>query len=333
MSEIRQNLATKEWVIIATERAKRPHDQIQEEKQAPPKPAYSPKCPFCPGNESQTPPATLVVGANHQWRQRVFPNKFCAVSPGATTTRTYEGPYRLMPGVGLHEVIVDTPRHDLSVATMSVEHVKELMHVYQRCFLRATETPKIAYTVVFKNHGVRAGTSLEHPHSQMVAVPLVPGFIRDRVEVAARYYDDHGECPYCKMLSWEIGERERIVFETKHFASFVLFAAYSPFHIWVMPKRHASTFADVRPEELDDLGICLHETVKRIFYGLKDPDFNYVVRSAPMEYRGSHYTHWYVSLMTRLSTPAGFELGSGMYINASIPEESAAFLRDAKIPG
>jgi UDPglucose--hexose-1-phosphate uridylyltransferase len=333
MSEFRQNLATKEWVIIATDRAKRPHDHIIKDKAHLPVVERNPTCPFCPGNESMTPPATQIVGTEKDWTVRVFPNKFAAVGGEGDTERSYDGPYRMMPGVGVHEVIAETPRHDLCIASMPPEHVRTLMRVYHESYRRAWQHPKVAHVILFKNHGLRAGTSIEHPHSQLVAVPLVPGTIRDRMVVAMRYYDDRGECPYCRMLEWELQERERVFIESEHFVTFVLFAAFSPFHTWIMPRRHKAGFDSATPAQLDDLAGVLQQTIRRLHHGLGNPDYNLVIRSYPDDLCGNPYLHWYVSVIPRVTTAAGFELGSGIYINGSVPEESAKFLREVKLPG
>jgi UDPglucose--hexose-1-phosphate uridylyltransferase len=186
--------------------------------------------------------------------------------------------------------------------------------------------------IIFKNHGPNAGTSLEHPHSQLIATPIVPPNIRYRVEQAMRFYDDHRECSYCRMLHDELAEGVRIVEETPHFVALITYAALSPFHTWIIPRRHAAAFRDITDEEVQCLAKLLKSLLGRIYVGLQNPDYNFAIRSAPGESKHVRYFHWYLSIVPRVTKMAGFELGSGMFINTALPEKSAAFLREQKPP-
>jgi UDPglucose--hexose-1-phosphate uridylyltransferase len=191
--------------------------------------------------------------------------------------------------------------------------------------------PRIAQLVYFKNHGQGAGASLLHPHTQLLALPVVPHTIEDRIEIAKRHYQAHWECVICRMQSEEEHEAVRMLCQTEHFSAFVPYAALSPFHIWIVPRRHAASFTDVTNMELKDLAYVLRDMLRRLYIGLGDPDYNYIIRTAPRRERTAPYLHWYVSIVPRVTRQAGFELGSGMYINTALPEASAEFLRGVEV--
>jgi UDPglucose--hexose-1-phosphate uridylyltransferase len=330
MPELRYNVITREWVVIATERAKRPdHFVRKEEKKA--LPGYDPKCPFCPGNEAMTPPETYVVPDTKSWRVRVTPNKFAALSYEGDRKRIVQGIRRTVTGVGIHEVMVETPAHNKTTALLSDHEVELIVQTYLNRFKFASSDPRIEQVTIFKNHGEAAGTSLEHPHSQMIAIPVITSQLRDRLSHALEHFDEFGECIFCRVLSQELEEGTRLVLETEHFVAFVQFATLTPFSMLIMPRRHMACFVEMRDAEAADLARILRRSLAKLYHGLADPDFNYVIRTAPTEYSGVKYYHWYVSIIPRLTRMAGFELGSGMFINVSLPEENASFLRGVKV--
>ncbi|MEW6408579.1 MAG: galactose-1-phosphate uridylyltransferase [Nitrospirota bacterium] len=327
MPEIRLNLVTREWVIIATERAKRPEDfkkAVVRKKL----PLYSETCPFCPGNESKTPDEIYRIQGKDGWEIRVVPNKFAALSRKGERTRKTDGLKRLVAGVGTHEVLIETPLHNMTIALLPVEQVEKIIRAYKQRFLEIHDDTRIEHVIIFKNHGEGAGTSLEHPHSQIIGTPVTPFQVRYRIEEMVRYFDNTGECLICKTLAEEMKDRVRIIYETKHFVTFIPYAALSAFHTWIFPKRHTTSFGMITDEEIKDLAINLKITLAKFYYGLDNPDFNYVIRSNSPKEPQTEYYHWYLSIVPRLSMAAGFELGSGMYINTSLPEDSAKFLRE-----
>ncbi|MBI3753847.1 MAG: galactose-1-phosphate uridylyltransferase [Deltaproteobacteria bacterium] len=326
MPELRLNLITREWVIIATERAKRPEDfKISVSKKA--LPYYVETCPFCPGNETKTPVELFRTGDKNGWKVRVVPNKFAAVSDSGSRERKIDGIRRSVTGVGVHEVIIESPRHNTNPALLSSEQMEEVIKVYKNRFLKAYTDPRVEHVIVFKNHGEGAGTSLEHPHSQLIGTPVMPVQFRDRLEAAAHFFDDMGECLMCVLARKEKEEGVRVVAETEHFLSFVPYAALSPFHTWIFPKRHSASFSDIADAEIKDLALSLKSILSKLYHGLVNPDYNFVIRSNKPKDCDLEYFHWYISIIPRLTRAAGFELGSGMYINTSLPEESAEFLR------
>jgi len=330
MPELRQNFMTKEWVVIATERAKRP-DQMAVHRPAKPLPSFSENCPFCPGHESQTPPEILRLPEGNGWKARVVANKFAALSPEAKPERTIHRSLRSMGGFGVHDVIVETPDHSLAMAMMTDQQVSDILRIYKTRHDQLSLDPRIAHVTIFKNHGADAGTSLEHPHSQMIATPVISYQVRQRFQEAIQHYDDFGGCMFCQIIDEELQDGRRVVLQSEHFAAIELFASPAPFFTHIYPKRHMASFGDISAAELNDLGRVLRALLAKLYHGLVNPDFNFTIRTAPAECVGVRYFHWYMSVIPRLTRTAGFELGSGMFINTVIPEQAAEFLRNVKV--
>ncbi len=333
MPELRQNIATKEWVVIATDRARRPADFADPKRpltQA--RPARSDTCPFCPGNERASGAPALEVRRDGRWEVRVVPNKYPALTEKTDLERHFQGIARRMSGFGVHEVLIESPLHNTTTALLADEEVARALRAMRERGRELAKDPRLAMTVFFKNHGAAAGTSLEHPHCQMISLPVVPHQIRQRLADAMAYFDETGTCVYCDMVWQEVQAGARVVVQGAHFAAFLPYAALSPFHLWILPRRHMPIFTQVSDEEVDDLARVLRETLARLYFGLCDPDFNYVIRSAPFHEEHSLSFHWYLSIVPKVTKVAGFELGSGMFINTALPEESAAFLREVKLP-
>ena len=331
MPELRQNFLTKEWVIIATERAKRPEDLVAHRaaKQVEP---FVKTCPFCPGNEDQTPPEVLrTPTGNGVWRVRVIPNRFAALNKDVEPTRTIHRSRRTINGFGVHDVIVETPDHSQFMPLMTDARVADVLRIYKTRYTELSHDPRIAHITMFKNHGRDAGTSLEHPHSQLIATPVISHQVRERFQHALSHYDEYGECMFCQMIAEELQEEARIVMTTEHFVALELFASATPFCTHIYPKRHMASFGDISAAEITDLSHVLRTVLAKLYHGLDNPDFNYTIRSAPADAVGVKYFHWYVSIIPRLTRVAGFELGSGMFINSVLPEAAAEFLRSVQL--
>ena len=315
MPELRQNYFTKEWVIIAKERAKRPEELATHR---PPKtmPSFVETCVFCPGNEAKTPPEVLRLPSDSQnsWQVRIVPNKFGALSREATPTRVVRRSHRTMEGFGIHDVIIDTPDHAQITALMPDAHVANVLRAYKSRYDALSHDPRIAHITIFKNHGLEGGASLEHPHSQLVATPVISNQVRDRLEEALRHFDEYGECMFCEVVQQELNDPERIVLTTEHFVALEPFASPTPFRTHIYPRRHMASFGDISSQEVQDLAHTLRTVLAKLYHGLDNPDFNYTIRSAPAEWVGVRYFHWYLSIIPRLTRVAGFELGSGMFI-------------------
>ena len=329
MSVFRQDPTTKDWVIIADERQRRPDEFKQSPSPHPPL-SFEPACPFCPGHEDQTPPELLRFGnsSGSSWQVRVFPNKFSAVRGHGPATRREEGPlFREMVGVGSHEVIVETPRHNEYTSLMESSHIGQILQAFQARYQILMEDPQIKYICLFKNHGSRAGTSLEHPHCQLVATPVAPLLIRKKYEIAMAHYDETGRCLYSDILDQERANGSRLLFESQHFVVFHPFASRLPYETWIVPIHRESSFGHIQPEELVDLATVLKITLYSLYQGLGNPDFNFIIHSSPTDDATKDYFLWHIQILPRTTTIAGFELGSGIFINSMLPEDSAAYLR------
>ncbi len=332
MSELRQNQITRDWVIMATERAGRPDAFARPQRLAEPLPAYDPKCPFCPGNEHLSMLDIDRIREESTWKVRAVPNKYPALSSAGERIRKIEGLNRSMTGVGVHEVIIEHPLHDKTMALLSVPDVAAIITMYRMRYEAIRKDPRVEAIIIFKNNGEAAGTSIVHPHSQIAATPIVPSQIRARMEEAIRFLDDNGECLFCRTIREELAVAARIIVDTTHFVAFHPYAALSPFHTWIFPKRHMASFDQISDDEIADLAHILKVFLSKLYYGLGNPDYNLSLRSIPTNDRNTEYFHWYVAIIPRVSRTAGFEMGSGMFINTVLPEESAAFLRGIGSP-
>lgn len=340
MPELRQDQTTKEWVVIAVERAKRP-DQFRRRPSVESLPAAEKQpCPFCPGNENLTPPELFVLRDSEAkelsgWRVRVVSNKFAAFLPKESTKRRKPGSFfNSLEGFGYHEVIIETPDHDRSLPLMSDGEIDGVLHTYCQRYYALRKDRRVKLILIFRNHGRRAGTSLEHPHSQLVGTPIIPFHIRQKYEVAIRHYDDTGRCLYCDVVEEEKKDGSRIILETPRFLAFHPFASQVPFETWIAPKHHSPCFAHIISEERMELASVLRRVLRGLYDALQNPDFNLIIHTAPVEDEAKPYFLWHIEIRPRLTTRAGFELGTGIYINTAIPEETAPFLRSviAKLP-
>jgi UDPglucose--hexose-1-phosphate uridylyltransferase len=332
MPEIRQNIATREWVIIATERAKRPEEFVLEQREDVLKrPPYAATCPFCPGNE-ELDLERLRLPAEGEWRARVVANRYPALQENGTLEPNFSRLGHALTGVGHHEIVVESRLHNTCPALEELDEIELTLRANRVRGLAIQHDPRIAQIIYFKNHGSSAGASLIHPHTQILALPVIPHNIEDRILTARRHLEMHGECVFCRILLEEEHEGVRVLLQSEHFSAFVPYAALSPFHVWIMPRRHCASFLEARDDELHDLACVLRDILRRVYYGLGDPDYNYVIRSAPRRDYDAAHLHWYISVIPRMTRQAGFELGSGMYINVALPEESARFLRGVALP-
>jgi UDPglucose--hexose-1-phosphate uridylyltransferase len=331
MPELRQNPATKEWVIIATERAKRPHDFSKLSKDTRSAEPHVASCPFCPGNENLTPPEDFAIRdrPDAPWRVRVVANKFAALVPEGSLQREEQGFFRAMDAVGRHEVVVETPVHNRPLALMEPEEIELVIRAWRQRYFDLRQDPRLRLILIFKNHGGAAGTSLEHPHSQICATPIVPYRIRMRYREATQYWDDTGRCVYSDMCQQELKDGRRMVLEAPRFCAFHPFASRSPFETWIMPRRHSACFASITDDEIEDLALVLKNVLSKLYKVLNNPDHNMIIHTAPVTDEEEEYYLWHIQIVLRLTNPAGFEMGSGIYINTALPEETAAFMREA----
>jgi UDPglucose--hexose-1-phosphate uridylyltransferase len=336
MPQLRKNPITREWVIIATERSRRPSDFAKsEDTSCENKPAFVENCPFCPGNEAKTPPEVLAFrdtpnAPNEKgWWVRVVPNKFPALAIEGDLDQSSIGMYDFMNGVGAHEVIIETPEHNKCIATIPQSQAEEVWWACAQRMLDLRNDPRIHYALVFRNHGKVAGTSLEHPHSQLVALPMVPKEVKSEIMGADVYHDFHERCIFCDMIRQELSFGQRVVAETDEFLAFEPFASRFPFETWIIPKKHSKSFADDAKEMIPGFTQMLQDVLQRLNKCLDNPPYNYTLHTAPFGNEMPYMYHWHLEIMPRLTTVAGFELGAGIYINVTAPEDAAAHLRAA----
>ena len=328
-------MATKEWIIIAAERAKRPEAFARMRPSIAELPVHDPNCPFCPGQEKMTPPELLTIPhacRKEGWDVRVVPNKFPALMPSqdeeCATCSTRVGPYLRRDGVGHHEVVIETPLHNRDLPLLPAHHMEHVMQAYRLRYNALTEYPSTELVVIFRNHGLKAGTSIIHPHSQIVASSVVPFPVRNRLYEGQRYFDTYGRCVYCDMLDYERREGTRVVMENEHFLAFAPYASGVPYEMWLLPKHHRASFGTVEEDETRDMARVLQNLLARLWRLLDDPDYNYVIDTAPEHMAQVPFYHWHLEIYPKLTTPAGFEIGSGIGINVVAPEQAAAQLRD-----
>ncbi len=330
MPEFRRDPITGRWVIIATDRARRPQDFSREQVVI----KGGRFCPFCPGNEQKTPPEVLSYrqggGANEPgWSLRVVPNKFPALRVEGDFDRQGEGIYDRMNGIGAHEVVIETPNHQLTLADMPEKGVEDVFWAYRDRILDLKKDRRLRYVLVFKNHGEPAGASLEHTHSQLIALPVIPRRVAEELEGARRYYDSRERCIYCDIIRQEVETGKRVVLETEQFVVVCPYAARFPFEVWILPRRHFSHFEDTDVPAFRNLGWVMPVLLREIDKVLERPAYNYMIHTAPLQDLELPHYHWHIELIPKLTKVAGFEWGTGFYINPSPPEEAARFLREA----
>lgn len=333
MPELRKDPVTGRWVIIATDRAKRPTDFVRERVQI----TGSGFCPFCYGNESKTPPEILAYrtsgGARNSsgWTLRVVPNKFPALGIEGNLNREGEGLYDKMNGIGAHEVIIETPDHQMTLATLPADRIEELFWAFRDRILDLKKDRRFKYILIFKNHGEAAGASLEHTHSQLIALPVVPKRVLEEVDGARQYFNFKERCIFCDMIRQEVESATRVIAENKDFIAIAPFAPRFPFEMWILPKGHQSAFEESQKHEYAQLAVLLKDMLTRLDKVLDHPAYNTIIHSSPFPDASNDYYHWHLEIMPKLTKVAGFEWGTGFYINPTPPEESAEFLRDAAL--
>ncbi len=346
MSELRHDTIQKRWVIIAAERGKRSTDFDR------PKTIVSreAQCPFCPGNEALTPPEITALRPgggppdSPGWTVRVIPNRFPAL--GVETrdlARSAEGIYDRMNGVGAHEVIIEGPEHDGMMADYSVEKLTEVFKIYRSRLTELMRDPRLRYVLIFKNHGEAAGASLAHPHSQVIAMPVTPRTVAIELRSAREHYILKERCLICDIIRQERVSGSRMVYDDAGFVAFAPYASRFPFELFVAPRSHSSNFGAATDGDLENLGRCMKEIMTRLKRALHDPPFNFVIHTSPnanaSPVRPGYWMtldydyHWHLEIIPRLTKLAGFEWGTGFYINPTSPESAAEYLRKVPVNG
>ena len=332
MPELRKDPVTGSWVIISSERSQRPNAFPDKNIKTTPK-----LCPFCPGNESSTPPEIISYRSDNSernqpgWTLRVISNKYPALIVEGELDRQSIGIYEKMHGIGAHEVIIETADHSQNISEMTENQVRDIFWAYRERMLDLVKDIRLKYILVFKNHGEAAGASLEHPHSQLIATPIVPKRVLEELEGSQQYYEIKHSCVFCDIIKQELESNERVVFENESFICVQPFAPRFPFESWILPKAHLASFPEMDSSEYLLLGRAVKELLGRLKSALNDPPFNYIIHTSPMESEHHKYYHWHLEVIPKLTKVAGFEWGTGFYINPTSPETAAEFLKKTKI--
>jgi len=330
MAEFRKDLLLDRWTIISTERAKRPQPGLNDAEF---KTGYP--CPFCAGNEAMTPAPVLVYSgdesesSNASWLVRVVPNKYPAVFDDGEWVRDTNGTYDSAKGIGVHEVLIESPHHVLNSQELSQNQFEKILRAYRDRIVHFQKDKRWRYVLIYKNQGLQGGATLEHAHSQIIALPMIPKEVQEEIAKAKIHHERYACCAHCRLLEQEMHDKDRIVAESEHFIVLCPFASRFPYETWILPKKHESRFEAASPQEQIDLAGTLRETLLRLARRLKNPPFNYIIHSHPLQENDSDYYHWHMEILPRLGHVAGFEWGSGMFINPVAPENAARILRDA----
>lgn len=332
MPELRKDPIIGRWVIIATERGKRPHDFVIEEEVV--KGGF---CPFCPGNEHTTPPEIFAYrnpGTEPNtpgWSLRVVNNKFPALIPEGGLDRRGEGIFDKMAGYGTHEVIIENPDHDTTLTNISIEGFMEVLTSYRERIKMLAEDPRFKYVLIFKNMGRAAGASLEHSHSQLIGLPIVPELVTEELSGSKFYYQWKERCVFCDMIRQELEDRVRVVLENEEFVALCPFAPRSPFEVWILPKMHYSSYIHLPEGSYRLLAEIFSETLQRLEKSLGKAPYNFILHIAPIREPELPHYHWHFEIMPKLTLMAGFEWGSGFFINPTPPEDAAQYLREVQL--
>jgi UDPglucose--hexose-1-phosphate uridylyltransferase len=342
MPELRHDPIQRQWVIIASERALRPTEFTTTVQQQP-----AEFCPFCPCNEDKTPPEILAIRDGFSapnspgWSVRVVANKYPALRIEGTLEKAGDGLYDRMNGIGAHEIIIETPDHNRHLADQPEAQLIKVLRAYRDRLIDLMRDIRFSYVAVFRNYGESAGATLAHPHSQIIAMPIIPSVIEIELASAYDHYQRRERCLFCDMIRQEIGNGSRMVVENEHFAVFAPYASRSPFELFLAPIRHRHDYTAITEPEIESLAKALLETMKRLRAALNDPPFNFVMHIVPNLNSKSHWVqkfpamaegyHWHIEIIPRLTQSAGFEWGTGFYINPTPPEQAADYLRGLKL--
>jgi UDPglucose--hexose-1-phosphate uridylyltransferase len=332
MPEIRKDPVTGRLVILSAERAQRPQPFALDRN-----PVDMGPCPFCAGNETMTPPEVFAYRADQKhsdrpgWTVRVVPNKYPAVVNDGNSSKYKDGIYEWMNGLGVHEVIIESPDHVENMAMLSEKQFEQVLLAYRDRMLYLSSDKRWRYILLYKNQGTEAGATLPHVHSQLIALPLAPKEVADEMTGARGYFDSTGDCVYCELIRREIHDGRRIVAGNERFVVLCPYASRFCYEVWVLPRKHLSCFDTTPKDDLAELSRTLRQILIRLNRQLADPPFNYMIHSNPLGEAENGFYHWHMEIVPKLTQVAGFELGSGSYINPVVPEDAARLLREVAL--
>ena len=338
MPELRKDPIIGRWVIVATERSKRPDHFSEAYKESP----SETECPFCEGRESHTPPEIYAVRPQHTqpntpgWDVRVVPSIAPFLRIEGELERRGKGLYDVMNGIGAHEVVVETNRHISNMADLQDTQIVKVIDTYITRFLDLEKDKRFKYGLVFKNYGWSSGGGrVRHSRSQLIATPVTPKRVKEELAGARQYYEYHERCIFCDLIKQEMASKERLILELDGFIAISPFAARFPFEMWILPKQHSCDFVSMDAQGRLNLARILKRVLRKLEKGLNDPPYNYMIHTAPFRLHKpagywktiEHDYHWHIEIIPRLTRVAGFEWGTGFYICPLPPEDAAKFLR------
>ena len=332
MPELRKDPIVQRWVVMAPDRAKRPMDVKDD-----PKFVVGEFDPFAEGNESATPPEIMAYrnyGTQPNgpgWRVRVVPNKFPALQVEGNLEKRGDGIYDRMNGIGAHEVVIECPHGETNMSRLSVDNIREVLWVYHDRLVDLKRDRRLVHALIFKNKGALAGASLQHCHSQLMATSVVPISIAEEMSGALEFFNYRGRSIFEDMIQQELATGSRIVLDTANFVVFCPFASRFPFETWILPKQQSSHFENITRQAIEELGTVLKTVLRKLELALDDPPYNYVIHTAPFNQPELPHFLWHMELFPRITRVAGFEWGSGFYINPVMPEQAAEFLREVDL--
>lgn len=332
MPQLRKDPVLKQWVIISPERGKRPHDypvpaDVADDPAA---------CPFCEGNESLTPGETMAfrkagtVSNESGWWVRVIPDRDPILIPAGDAGREGIGMFDAMNSIGIHEVLVETPLHTQTLQSIPIDMVREVVWAYKQRLLEIKKNPRFKHMMIVKNSG-RGVSNFTHSHSHIIATPIIPKRIEEELDGAREYFHYHDRCIFCDILRQETEQSSRIIIQDQHFMAFCPFASRFPFEIEIIPKVHQPFFENIDNEHVHAFAATLQGALRRMQSLLPGIPYNFVLHSSPCSDAYRDFYHWHLEIIPKLTNVAGFEWGSGFYINPTPPEDAAAMLREVPL--
>ncbi len=332
MAELRRDPIVGRWVIIDSDHQKGPGDFIKETANLP---GSKDTCQFCPGKEHFTPPEVDALRPKDSkpdsagWMVRTVPNKFPALTTEGDVEKEAYGMFDVMSGVGAHEVVIETPDHQKNLADLSAEEMGFVLGQFLSRSKALSLDDRVAYVSIFKNFGSSAGATVEHAHSQIIALPMVPKLVNEELRGSQQYYEDNGRCVFCDVIDQEYKDRDRIVSESKSFLAVCPYAPRYAFETWIMPKAHQASFNDIQADMLADLSAHLVDVLKKMRKVLSNPSYNFFIHTSPVKYDRPECYHWHIEIIPKLTRSIGFEWGTGLHITPTYPHTAAKFLREA----
>ncbi len=331
MTEIRKSPITGKKVIVAVERGMRPSD-FKSDYDSKFVKKYVSDCPFCPGNEEDTPLEVCRINKSGEWIIRVIPNKYAALSLNSNRKDIKNGLYQRINGLGFHEIIVESPKHNSNFFNMSVKNFKQLISMYKQRYNNLIKKDNINYISIYKNYLSKAGATKQHPHSQIIALEIIPELIKKELRLSSEYYFEKQKCIFCEIIKKEIMCKERVVTEKKDFIVLAPYVSTFNYELMIIPKKHDKSFGNITPLQINNLAETLKDVFGRFKKLLGNIPFNLYIHSYPTKIEGYEKEyHWHIIIAPRLAMHAGFEISTEMYINTISPKRVAQSLKDIQI--